>query len=445
MNSPHASQSELLAAFERELAACARERWSDPVAFGWRARRCTEALLHVLIARHAPGLAGSARGANLDKLLAMELFKKGAKGFSPSRDFSLAVQGIQSHGNTFSHFQSEPLDERANAEHVALDLVKLVPPLYERPLDRLPDGVARSVRAIQSARDAIAPPEEQRLRDELEALRQRRVAELRRNALQPKRFVAYCALSFALGAAASALTLTHRRGVEARSSSPITGVPTRRVEVVEDVPPALPTPLAPVPPRLAECPDDSEAIPEMRFQLSAPSDRSWHRPRGVVDQAVVTLPFCLRRSVFTLRELRGLDPAQIDAARGCRVAPRDDAPAGCMTHAEATRLCAAWMPGGRLVSSREWEAAARAVAEGRARAVGGWERTATSSLHLEWVEEPFPAGWLAGGPTRADIFVTRGPIIPASARPSGNHPWNSWNQHRDERVQTIYVRCALTR
>lgn len=437
--------------FEAELTRCAIERWRDPIAFGWRARRCTEAMLLLLVARHAPAQAMSVRGAGIDRLLAMDLFKKGAKGFSPSRDFALSVQGIQSHGNTFAHVQTESLDDRANAEHVALDLVKLVPMLYDRPRDALPPEVSRAMRAIQSQDAAIEPPVERELREARDQLQRELAArETPPPAPSPRARWILAAMSFALGALASLASVA----LSSREVAP---------------PPELPAPLdaslvapvaidaidapvaidAPEEPPVARCPSDTVAVPAMGFILSAPARRDrplWPAPQGGADQRVDVPPFCLRRSVFSLAKARELDPARVDAMRGCRPALRADDAMGCATHEDARALCAAWHPRGRLPTSLEWEALAHAAEEDRAPQVDPWEMTAENQRRLEWVDDAFPAPWMARGPARgpAQDFVTRGPILPRDRRIGSEFARNSWNHHRSARVPTIYVRCAVT-
>ncbi|MEZ4392142.1 MAG: hypothetical protein R3A48_13685 [Polyangiales bacterium] len=434
----------LLERFEAELTRCAIERWRDPVAFGWRARRCTEAMLLLLVARHAPAQVTSARGAGIDRLLAMDLFKKGAKGFTPSRDFALAVQGIQSHGNTFAHVQTESLDDRANAEHVALDLVKLVPMLYDRPLDALPPQVSRAMRAIQSQDAALEPPAERALREARDQL-QRELAGRVTPPPPPSprgRWVVPAA-SFALGALASfALrSLASPAGAPpplALPPPPLARLAPPAAPVARDAPEAQPPPA---------CPGDAVMVPAMRFNLSAParSDRpQWPAPHGGADQRISVPSFCLRRSVLSLAKARELDPARVDAMRGCRPSTRADEALGCATHEDARALCAAWHPRGRLPTSLEWEALAHAVEEQRAQAVDPWEKTAENERRLEWVDEAFPAPWMARGPARRGDFVTRGPILPRDRRLGSEYARNSWNHHRSERVPTIYVRCAVT-
>lgn len=449
---------DLIDLFEAELTRCAQERWRDPVAFGWRARRCTEAILVILLVRFANGNAADLKGQNLEALGNHELFKKGKGGVSLSDNFNAARRDTQTRVNPFAHFQPSPdppEEIETNAARIAQNLQEMVPWVYESRA-KIPPRVKIALDAIGDRRAALRPEREQALQSQLdEALERLRALARSDAATAPPatRRVTAIALAACLAGATGGFlagSLPRARAPGEPSDPPAAIAPPPRVVAVE---PAVPDAAAdmqdvPAEPVARPCPPDAELFPAMRFRLAAVpvEDRPTWGPiaRG---RAVTNLDvgaFCLQRTPMSLQRVRALDPSLLEATRACRPASRgEDAPMGCILRAEAVSLCARWQPGGRLPTSLEWEAAVRAVAEERARPITPWQSARTDPESLEWVDEAFPAPWLARGAARRGAWMTRAPIPPSPRR--GDHAWNSWNQHADERVAKLYVRCAVGR
>lgn len=449
---------DLVELFEAELTRCAHERWRDPVAFGWRARRCTEAILVILLVRLANGSAGDLKGQNLEALGNHELFKKGKGGVSLSDNFNAARRDTQTRVNPFAHFQpspDSPEETETNAARIAQNLLEMAPWVYENRA-KVPPRTQRALDAIRDRGAALRPEHEERLQAQRdEALDRLRAIESRHAPSPPRAArrvapiaLAGCALGAIVGFGAG--RFTPARALPPSNETPSPGDAPPRATVVEPAAPAVVNVTEDVPaaPIAAPCPPDTEAFPAMRFRLAAVpvEDRPSWGPiaRGRALTNLETDAFCLQRTPMSLRQVRALDPALVDATAPCRPTARaEDAPMGCVLRAEAASLCAQWRPGGRLPTSLEWEAAVRAVAEERAHPITPWQSARTDPESLEWVEDPFPAPWLARGAARRGAWMTRAPIPPSPRR--GDHAWNSWNQHADERVAKLYVRCAVAR
>lgn len=153
----------VLRAVDVELTAAAAERWAVPVeGFLWRARRCAEAMLYVLLVEAKVDVTQLAeQGKGLDNLA------KHAKlqGVIP-RAMRDHLDSAQKYGNTATHFQPEGLASEANATIVANALSELARWFYSRDHGAIPDALHGPLAALIDERQRLRSPAELALEQE---------------------------------------------------------------------------------------------------------------------------------------------------------------------------------------------------------------------------------------------------------------------------------------
>lgn len=441
-----------MAALDDELQRCARLRWSDPVAFAWSARRCTEAILMAVLADVAPDALRSVKVTTVDGLLRHEKLKRDAAGSPIPRDIHTVIESLQGFGNTAAHFQVEDVDHARNADDVARSLARVVEWFYKWSQGEAP---ARARELLAMMDDRRAPPTRSEYTDQpaqqvalQEALA--RVDELERalHRQERERPRWRWLLLTVLGAVGVAVVLVAAvKGPSRIEPRPGPSAPTETDAGEVEAPPvnesrvdaAMPED-APPP---SGCPEGFVYVPPTDVMLSPYplGDRPWGPLVGTGQPVLhVVEGFCLQRAPVTLAELRetggGLSPTP-----GCRGPNAPSGKVSCVLRAEAVAHCEAKWPDrhGRIPTVEQWETVARAVDAGRAERVEPW--TGPTQRNLEWVADAFPAEVFQRGPTRAGEWMTRGPI---PERPyAGSLPRHSWNHHAEGRDMHIGFRCVV--
>jgi hypothetical protein len=441
-----------------ETEAAAQVRWEDPVAFLWRARRVTEALLHALRVKSAPD-SPHEPNASIDGLLSDKRVKT-LLGVQVAKD----VRGLQDLGNLGAHIQGETIDSVRSSEIAAAQLVGAVTWFFDKhPLRGVGRDVWEPLLAGMRDRGRHRPgPQEraQRATDRVLEL-DTQLAEARRTVEASSALVRHAGAppplptrrwllvglaltipSLAVGALAGSVmgggiirpAPSVRRATVMVADAAVAVIDRGdvRASVVAEVPHAPPAPPAP-----PACPSGTVELPETTVTLLPPRDRpQWPRPvHPGQPQRQRVARVCLEERPASVQDVISEMPDLRERFHGCCLPPRPSAAMPCLTYDDATRWCTR-RAGWRLPRLTEWEALA-------ARPRGEASREVTVRESLEWVEDHFPPEIFGLMPTsQGGSFVTRGPLL--AGQVGRQRPRYSWNQHqRSPGTHLLFVRCAF--